>query len=361
MSVAIITGSAGLVGSEATKHFAAKGMDIIGLDNDMRSSFFGAEASTSWMNLHLERTLPNYAHHSIDVRNHDAIFDTFQKYGRDIEVVIHTAAQPSHDWAAREPITDFGINAMGTLNLLEATRQHCPEAAFLFTSTNKVYGDNPNLLPLIELDTRWEIDPAHAFSPGIDESMSLDHCMHSVFGASKAAADLMVQEYGRYFGMRTACFRCGCITGPSHSATQLHGFLAYLMRCCVTRTPYRVFGYQGKQVRDNIHSYDLIQAFDAFVQAPRSGEVYNMGGGRFSNCSMLEAIELCEAISSTSLQWTYAEQNRAGDHIWWIGNLAKFKSHYPQWQQTYSVQDILQESYDLNAEWWLESVEEVAV
>lgn len=361
MSVAIITGSAGLVGSEATKHFAAKGMDVIGLDNDMRSSFFGEEASTSWMNLHLERTLPRYTHHSIDIRHHDAVLEIFRRYGRDIEVVIHTAAQPSHDWAAREPITDFGINAMGTLTMLEATRQHCPDAAFIFTSTNKVYGDNPNLLPLVELDTRWEIDPHHAFTSGIDESMSLDHCMHSVFGASKAAADLMVQEYGRYFGLRTACFRCGCITGPSHSATQLHGFLAYLMKCCVTRTPYRVFGYKGKQVRDNIHSYDLIQAFDAFVRAPRGGEVYNMGGGRFSNCSMLEAIDLCERISSTSMQWTYTEQNRAGDHIWWIGDLAKFKSHYPHWKQTYSVQDILQESYAMNSDWWLESMEEVAV
>jgi CDP-paratose 2-epimerase len=361
MSVAVITGSAGLVGSEATKHFAQKGMDVIGIDNDMRSMFFGEEASTSWMNLHLERTLSNYTHYATDIRNQDAIFNLFKKYGSEIELVVHTASQPSHDWAAREPLTDFGVNALGTLNMLEATRQHCPHAAFVFTSTNKVYGDNPNLLPLIELKTRWEIDPTHAYSAGIDESMSIDHCMHSVFGASKAAADLMVQEYGRYFGMLTACFRCGCITGPAHSATQLHGFLAYLMKCCVTRTPYRVFGYKGKQVRDNIHSYDLIQAFDAFVQAPRCGEVYNLGGGRFSNCSMREAISMCEQIASTPLPWTYVDENRAGDHIWWIGNSARFMSHYPQWKQTCDIHSILQESYEMNAEWWLGSTQDVAV
>jgi CDP-paratose 2-epimerase len=232
---------------------------------------------------------------------------------------------------------------------------------FIFTSTNKVYGDTPNELPLKELGTRWEIDSSHAFSAGIDESMSIDRCMHSVFGASKAAADIMVQEYGRYFGMRTVCFRCGCVTGPSHSGTQLHGFLAYLMRCCVTRTPYQVLGYKGKQVRDNIHSYDLIQAFDAFFEAPRLGEIYNIGGGRFSNCSMVEAIDICERIASTPLIWTYSDENRAGDHIWWIGNLGKFRSHFPRWKQTYDIHDILQESHDVNADWWLGSTQEVAV
>jgi len=361
MSVAVITGSAGLIGSEAARHFSQKGMDVAGIDNDMRSVFFGSEASTSWMSLNLRDNLRNYAHHAADIRSQDDVFHIFKKYGREIELVIHTAAQPSHDWAAREPLTDFRVNAMGTLTMLEATRLYCPEAVFIFTSTNKVYGDTPNELPLRELETRWEIDPGHAYSAGIDESMRIDSCMHSVFGASKVAADIMVQEYGRYFGMRTVCFRCACVTGAFHSGTQLHGFLAYLMKCCVTRSPYQVLGYKGKQVRDNIHSYDLIQAFDAFFEAPRIGEVYNIGGGRFSNCSMLEAIGMCERIASTPLKWTYCDRNRAGDHIWWIGDVSKFRSHYPKWAQTYTVYDILHESYAANAERWSESMLEVAV
>lgn len=357
MSVVIITGSAGLIGSEAAKHFAGKGMHVVGIDNDMRSTFFGAEASTSWMRKNLINTLPGYTHHNADIRNNEEISRIFQRYGSDISLVVHTAAQPSHDWAARDPRTDFGVNAVGTLNMLEATRQHSPEAVFLFTSTNKVYGDAPNLLPLVELEKRWEIDPSHRFAGGIDESMSIDGSMHSVFGASKVAADVMVQEYGRYFGMRTGCFRGGCLTGPSHSGTQLHGFLAYLMKCCVTQTPYKVFGYKGKQVRDNIHSYDLVQAFDAYFTAPRCGETYNIGGGRFSNCSMLEAIELCESITSTELKWDYAGENRMGDHIWWVGDLGKFKSHYPGWKLTYNIEAILRESYELNIEKWIGSRE----
>jgi CDP-paratose 2-epimerase len=361
MSIALITGSAGLVGSEAARYFAKRGMDIVGVDNDMRSIFFGIEASTSWMARDLAQTLPNYVHSAADIRDQGEIFNIFRRYGREIKLVIHTAAQPSHDWAAREPLTDFQVNALGTLNMLEATRQYCPDAVFIFTSTNKVYGDEANRLPLVELETRWEIDPSHPYSAGIDESMSLDHSMHSIFGASKAAADLMVQEYGHYFGMRTACFRAGCITGPGHSGTQLHGFLAYLMKCCVTRTPYKVFGYKGKQVRDNIHSYDLVQAFNAFFENPRIGETYNIGGGRFSNCSMLEAIKICERISSTQLKWTYVDESRMGDHVWWIGNINRFRSHYPDWKQTYAIQDILRESYELNAARWLESTQEVAV
>jgi CDP-paratose 2-epimerase len=361
MSIALITGSAGLVGSEATKHFAKRGMDIVGVDNDMRSVFFGSEASTSWMARDLEQTLPNYVHSAVDIRDQGEISKIFKRYGREIKLVIHTAAQPSHDWAAREPLTDFQVNALGTLNMLEATRQYCPDAVFIFTSTNKVYGDEANRLPLVELETRWEIDASHPYSAGIDESMSLDHSMHSIFGASKAAADLMVQEYGHYFGMRTACFRAGCITGPGHSGTQLHGFLAYLMKCCVTRTPYKVFGYKGKQVRDNIHSYDLVQAFNAFFENPRVGEIYNIGGGRFSNCSMLEAITMCERISSTPLTWSYVDESRMGDHVWWIGNINRFQSHYPGWKQTYNIQDILRESYEMNAGRWLESTQGVAV
>jgi CDP-paratose 2-epimerase len=361
MSVALITGSAGLVGSEASRHFAQKGMDIAGVDNDMRSVFFGSEASTAWMARDLARTLPNYVHFGIDIRDRGEMFRIFRRYGTEIKLVIHTAAQPSHDWAAREPLTDFHVNALGTLNLLEATRQYCPDAVFIFTSTNKVYGDAANRLPLVELETRWEIDPLHPYSAGIDETMSLDHSMHSVFGASKAAADLMVQEYGRYFGLRTACFRAGCITGPAHSGTQLHGFLAYLMKCCVTGTPYKVFGYKGKQVRDNIHSYDLVQAFDAFFENPRAGETYNIGGGRFSNCSMLEAIEISQRISSTELRWTYADESRIGDHVWWIGNVNRFRSHYTGWRQSYTIHDILRESYEVNVGRWLEYEQEVAV
>jgi CDP-paratose 2-epimerase len=309
----------------------------------------------------LAKTLPKYVHRAVDVRDQAEICRLFRKYGYEIKLVIHAAAQPSHDWAAREPLVDFHVNALGTLNLLEATRQYCPDAVFLFTSTNKVYGDAANRLPLVELDTRWEIDPSHAYSEGIDESMSLDHSMHSVFGASKVAADIMVQEYGRYFGMRTACFRAGCITGPAHSGTQLHGFLSYLMKCCVTGTPYDVLGHKGKQVRDNIHSYDLVRAFDAFFEEPRAGEVYNIGGGRFSNCSVQEAIRLCERISSTPLIGRYVDESRMGDHVWWIGNVNRFRSHYPGWTQNYTIQDILRESYETNADRWLGSEQEIAV
>lgn len=353
MGVAVITGSAGLIGSEAVRHFAAKGMDIAGLDNDMRKYFFGAEASTEWMGQQLAASVPNYRHHAIDVRDQQAVFDLFRRFGRSISLVIHAAAQPSHDWAAREPLTDFTINANGTLNMLEATRQFCPDAVFIFTSTNKVYGDAPNSLPLLEQETRWEVQESHSFAArGISESMSIDHSMHSIFGASKVAADVMTQEYGRYFGLRTACFRAGCLTGPNHSGAQLHGFLAYLMRCAMTGTEYKVFGYKGKQVRDNLHSSDLVRAFDAFFSAPRCGEVYNIGGSRFSNCSMLEAIALCEQISGRELAWQYVEENRAGDHIWWISDIARFQAHYPSFHLQYDVPAILHEMHDCNAQRW---------
>jgi CDP-paratose 2-epimerase len=360
MSIAIITGSGGLIGSEAARHFSAKGMQVVGIDNDMRSVFFGAEASTAWMSVDLSKTVQNFTHVKADIRDREAMFRVFERYGAEIELVIHTAAQPSHDWAAREPFTDFSVNALGTLTMLEATRKYCPNAVFIFTSTNKVYGDTPNTLPLIEGEMRWEIDPTHAFAKGIDESMSIDRSTHSVFGASKVAADVMVQEYGRYFDMKTVCFRGGCLTGPQHSGTKLHGFLAYLMKCCATRTPYQVFGYKGKQVRDNIHSFDLIQAFDAFFTAPRIAEVYNIGGGTFSNCSMLEAIALSEQITGEKLDWTYEDTNRVGDHIWWVGDLGRFRSHYPNWNLTYNIQGILQESYDRNIERWQSAGEEIA-
>ena len=353
MSVVLITGSAGLIGSEATLFFAAQGFDVVGIDNDMRQVFFGTEASTAWQRQFLTNKLGKaYRHYDLDIRDRAAIEAVVKQYGAAIKLIIHTAAQPSHDWAARDPHTDFSVNATGTLNLLEAIRQHAPDAAFIFTSTNKVYGDTPNRLPLIELETRWEIDPTHPYASGIREDMSIDHTLHSLFGASKVAADVLVQEYGRYFGMKTACFRGGCLTGPNHSGTQLHGFLAYLMKCAATGTPYQVFGYKGKQVRDNIHSADLIAAFYEFFQAPRSGEVYNMGGGRFSNCSMLEAIKLCEEITGRDMQCQYQEQNRTGDHIWYVSDLRKFQSHYPQWQLRYDVKAILQEIHAAGLERW---------
>lgn len=353
MSVAIITGSAGLVGSEAVAHFAALGMDIVGIDNGMRANFFGADASTRWVQERLCAEIPRYLHHEVDIRDSEAVSKIFAKYGSDISLVIHTAAQPSHDWAASNPSVDFTVNANGTSVMLEATRLFAKDAAFIFTSTNKVYGDRPNFLPLIELDTRWEIDPTHEYAAnGIPESMSIDRTMHSLFGVSKVAADILVQEYGRYFGMKTACFRGGCLTGPNHSGTQLHGFLAYLMKCAVTGNRYTIFGYQKKQVRDNIHSGDLIRAFHEFFKNPRSGEVYNIGGGRFSNCSMMEAITACEAITGRTFQYDYVDENRRGDHIWWISDLSHFQEHYPQWKQQYDVRGILQGIFDLNVERW---------
>ena len=353
MSVAIITGASGLIGSEAAAFFAAKGLEVIGIDNDMRSYFFGPEASTAWRRGEIERQLgAKYQHEAIDIRDADAIDRLFARYGSAISLVIHAAAQPSHDWAAREPLTDFNVNANGTLHILEATRRHAPQAVFIFCSTNKVYGDTPNRLPLIELEQRWEIDANHPYAGGIPEDMSIDHTLHSLFGASKVAADVLVQEYGRYFGLHTACFRGGCLTGPNHSGAQLHGFLAYLMKCAMTNTPYTVFGYQGKQVRDNIHSADLIGAFDAFFSAPRVAEVYNIGGGRESNCSMLEAIDLCQQITGNDMRWSYSEQNRTGDHIWYISDLSRFKQHFPNWQLRYDVPEILRQMYEANRERW---------
>lgn len=341
MPIAIVTGSAGLIGSEACKKFAQEGFDVVGIDNDMRSYFFGQDASTNKTRLKLQNSLKSYSHKAVDIRDQSAVNDVFSEFTSDVQVVIHTAAQPSHDWAAKEPHTDFGVNAIGTLNLLEATRNFSSKAAFIFTSTNKVYGDRPNTLPLEEHSTRWEIQANHPYSHGIDENMSIDQSKHSLFGASKVSADILVQEYGRYFGMQTACFRGGCLTGPAHAGAELHGFLAYLMRCTVEDKPYRVFGYKGKQVRDNIHSADLVEAFWQFFQAPRSGEVYNIGGSRHSNCSMLEAIQLCEEISGKKLQWTYEEDNRIGDHIWWISDVRKFQSHYPLWKYRFDLRAIL--------------------
>ncbi|MDB4676475.1 NAD-dependent epimerase/dehydratase family protein, partial [Flavobacteriales bacterium] len=284
---------------------------------------------------------------NLDVRDMSGLEGLFMEFAADIALIVHTAAQPSHDWAAKEPITDFGVNALGTVNLLELTRLHCPEAVFVFTSTNKVYGDTPNFLPLVERETRFEIEEDHDYhANGIDELMSVDQSKHSVFGASKVAADIMVQEYGRYFGLKTGVFRGGCLTGPNHSGAQLHGFLAYLMRCCIHGDPYTIFGYQGKQVRDNIHSFDLVNMFWHFYNDPRPGEVYNAGGGRHANCSMLEAIRHCERLTGKELNYSYSEQNRIGDHIWYISDLTKFKSHYPGWDWTYDMEATLVEMYN---------------
>jgi len=319
----------------------------------MRRVFFGDEASTAWNRTRLEEEIgPRYRHLDLDIRDEAGLEKVFSQYSRDIAAVIHTAAQPSHDWAAKDPMTDFSVNATGTLNLLEATRKHCPDAPFIYTSTNKVYGDAPNRLPLLELETRWEIEPSHTYAGGIREDMSIDHCLHSLFGVSKAAADLMVQEYGRYFGLKTACFRGGCLTGPHHSGAQLHGFLAYLMKCTVTGTRYTVFGYKGKQVRDNIHSADLVSALHQFFLTPRTGEVYNIGGGRHSNASMFEAIQKCQELSGRELDWQYSDANRIGDHIWWISDNSKFAGHYPEWRQRYGLDSILREILDENLGRW---------
>ncbi len=340
--VALVTGSAGLIGTEAARFFADKGMDVIGIDNDMRAYFFGTSASTDWSREQLQADLPGYHHESIDIRDIEALRTVFSRYGKDIELVLHTAAQPSHDWAAREPLTDFSVNATGTLNLLELAREICPDAPFIFTSTNKVYGDTPNRLPLEELETRWELSPDHPFfSKGIDESMSIDGTLHSLFGASKVAADILVQEYGRYFGLKTACFRGGCLTGPGHSGAELHGFLAYLAKCALTGDNYTVFGYKGKQVRDNIHSHDLVNAFWHFYEKPRVAEIYNIGGGRNANCSMLEAIAMAEKITGKKFNWTYSDTHRVGDHMWWVSDITRFESHYPEWRIKHGIEEIM--------------------
>jgi len=347
MGTVVITGSAGLIGSEAARFFHERGLDVLGIDNDLRSSFFGKAASTRRNREQLEETLPRYHHLDLDIRDADGIERAFRERGSEIKAVIHTAAQPSHDWAAREPATDFSVNATGTLNLLEATRNTCPEACFLFTSTNKVYGDRPNALPLIELETRYEIDPSHPYAEhGIDEQMSIDHSTHSLFGVSKAAADLMVQEYGRYFGIPTGIFRGGCLTGGGHAGAELHGFLSYLMRCCLEGQPYTIFGYKGKQVRDNIHASDLVNMFWHFFKAPGVAEVYNAGGGRFSNCSMLEAIALCQEISGRELDVTYKDENRIGDHIWYISDVRRFESQYPDWSFEYNLRQTLEAIFE---------------
>ncbi len=352
MSVAIVTGSGGLIGSESVRHLVESGLDVVGIENDMRAYFFGPEASTQSVTDELAATYAEFHSLELDIRDAEGIERLFAKHRGEIEVVIHTAAQPSHDWAASEPQTDFTVNANGTLNLLQAARAHCPEAPFIFCSTNKVYGDTPNRLPLADLATRLELPDSHRYHRGIDTSMSIDASTHSLFGASKAAADLLVQEYGRYFELPTVAFRGGCLTGPQHAGAKLHGFLAYLMKCVVTATPYTVFGYAGKQVRDNIHSADLVAAFEAYRKAPRPGAVYNIGGGRDSNCSMLEAISACERIAGRELSWELGPEPRIGDHRWWISDLGPFEADYPDWSLRYGIEDILTQMHEQNVERW---------
>ncbi len=346
MDSVLVTGSAGLIGSESVRFFAEKGLAPIGIDNDMRREFFGDDASTAWNRKLLQESIPGYVHHDVDIRSWESMDPIFAERGSDIKLVIHTAAQPSHDWAAKDPFKDFSVNANGTLTVLEAARKHCPDAVFIFTSTNKVYGDAPNTLPLVEQETRWEVSGEHPYAEhGIDESMSIDQCKHSLFGASKVAADVLVQEYGKYFGMKTACFRGGCLTGPGHSGTELHGFLSYLVKCAITGQPYTVYGYKGKQVRDNIHSYDLVNMFWHVYQKPRSGEVYNAGGSRHSNCSMMEAFALCEERTGKKMNYRLIDDNRIGDHIWYISDVRKFQQHYPDWQYRYDLTAIVDEIF----------------
>jgi CDP-paratose 2-epimerase len=337
----LITGSAGLIGSEAVKFFCDRNYEVVGIDNDMRKYFFGAEASTDWNRQRLESTYKNYMHYSLDIRSEADILPIFES--NTFDLIIHTAAQPSHDWAAKEPMTDFSVNATGTVLLLEQTRKYSPDAVFIFTSTNKVYGDNPNRLPLKELGTRWELPKDHYYYDGVDESMSIDQNLHSIFGVSKTSADLMVQEYGRYFGMKTAVFRGGCLTGPDHSGTRLHGFLAFLIRCIARGELYTIYGYKGKQVRDNIHAFDMVNAFFHFYKNPRIGEVYNMGGSRYSNTSILEAIEKAEKILGKKANFKVMEEFRVGDHQWYISDVAKFQSHFPDWNYTYDNDRIIED------------------
>ena len=333
----LVTGSSGLIGSEAVEHFDRHGCEVHGIDNNMRRVFFGEPGDTTWNLDRLRGCTRNFTHHNADIRERLGLEELFRAHRFDL--IVHCAAQPSHDKARDIPILDFEVNALGTVNLLEATRRHCPEAVFVFLSTNKVYGDAPNEIPLEELETRWEYARPEDYE-GVDENCRVDRTLHSLFGASKASADLMAQEYGRYFGMKVGVFRGGCLTGPSHSGVELHGFLSYLVKVALSGGTYTVFGYKGKQVRDNIHSQDVVRAIEEFAANPRPGEVYNLGGGRENSVSVLEAIAKIEQMTGKKLNWKYVEQNRIGDHICYISNLAKFRAHYPKWSITINLDEI---------------------
>lgn len=346
MSIVIITGSCGLVGAESAKFFCNKGFDVIGIDNNYRKLFFGRDGDTNWIKKNLIKKYKNYSHFNKNIENYTSIEKIFKKYKKSIKLIIHSAAQPSHDLAKIIPMQDFKTNALSTINLLELTKKYSPDSPFIFMSTNKVYGDNPNKLPISENKTRWILNKKNKFYKGIDESMSIDNCTHSLFGVSKAYADLAVQEYGKNIGLKTVCFRAGCITGPMHSGAKLHGFLSYLVKSSLIKKKYTIIGYKGKQVRDNIHSSDLIQCFWNFYKKPRIGEIYNIGGGEKSNCSVLEALNLVEEIKKININTKYVKQHRVGDHIWYISDTKKFKKHYPKWKQNYSNYNIIEELID---------------
>ena len=344
MKTLLVTGSSGLIGSEVCVHFGRElSWQIHGVDNNQRAAFFGPQDDTRWNQQRLQQTLPSFVHHELDIRDRAGVLALMEEIRPD--AIVHTAAQPSHDRAAAIPFDDFDTNAVGTLNLLEATRQFCPDSPFAHMSTNKVYGDRPNMIRLKELPTRWDYDDA-AYANGISEEFSIDQSKHSLFGASKVAGDVMVQEYGRYFGMPTCCLRGGCLTGPNHSGVELHGFLSYLIKCNVEGRLYKVFGYKGKQVRDNIHSLDVARFIHAFVEKPRSGEVYNIGGGRDNSVSILEAFDRVAALSGNKMNYEYVDQNRAGDHICYFSDLTKMKSHYPNWDITKTLEDVFREIYE---------------
>ena len=346
MSLAIITGSTGLVGSESVNFFHGKGFDVIGIDNNLRKLFFGKNGSTIWLRSKLMKRNKNFKNYNIDIRNSNNLEKIFRKYSKRISVIIHCAAQPSHDYGKNYPFLDFNVNATGTLNLLELTKRYSPNAPFIFMSTNKVYGDNPNKLKLIEKKTRWELKLTDKNYKGIKENFSIDNATHSFFGVSKTYADLIVQEYGKNVGLRTVCFRAGCITGPNHSGTNLHGFLSYLVKASLKYKRYNLIGYKGKQVRDNLHSNDLVNCFWEFYKKPKIGEIYNIGGGRFSNCSIIEALNLVENISGIKVKKKIFKTPRVGDHIWYISDTSKFKKHYPKWKQRYDSKKIIEELID---------------
>ena len=341
MNIALITGSCGLVGSESSIYFAKKKFKIVGIDNNTRKFFFGKDGDISWIKKKLKKNLKNYTHYNVDIRNYASLKKIFKKYKKKIKVIIHAAAQPSHDWAKNKPFIDFDINAKGTLNLLELTKLYCPKAPFIFMSTNKVYGDNPNYLPLVEKKTRWEIKSTHKFKSGIDEVMSIDNCTHSFFGVSKSYADLIVQEYGKNVGLKTVCFRAGCITGPNHSGAKLHGFLSYLVKVSINKKKYSLIGYKGKQVRDNIHSKDLTQAFWNFYKRPINNAVFNIGGAKYSNCSILEAIKYIEEKLNIKIKKKFLKKPRTGDHKWYVSDISKFQKFYPNFKIRYNTEKII--------------------
>jgi len=343
MSIILITGSSGLVGSESVNFFSKKGFDVVGIDNDLRKVFFGNEASTNKIKKDLIKNNKRFKSYNIDIRNYSGLEKIYKKFKKNISLIIHCAAQPSHDYGKNFPILDFNVNAAGTLNLLELTKKYCPNAPFIFMSTNKVYGDNPNRLKIIEKRSRWELNEKDKYFKGIDEKFSIDSCTHSFFGVSKTYADLIVQEYGNNVGLKTVCFRGGCLTGPNHNGAKLHGFLSYLVKISLAKKKYSLIGYKGKQVRDNLHSHDLVNSFWEFFKKPTSGEVYNMGGGRYSNCSIIEALDLVEDIANISIKRSILKKSRVGDHIWYISNLTKFKKHYPNWKQKYNTKKIIEE------------------